>query len=39
MNEFGDVMVTIGPVIVLMRSIVLAIGKFIPQERAEFEIM
>jgi len=39
MNELGDAMVTIGPVIALMRSIGPAIGKFIPQAGAEFEIM
>jgi len=39
MNELGDAMVTIGPVIALMRSIGPAIGRFIPQAGAEFEIM
>jgi len=39
MNELGDAMVTIGPVITIMRSIGPAIGKFIPQASAEFEIM
>lgn len=39
MNELGDAMVTIGPVIALMRSIGPAIGKFIPQAGAEFEMM
>jgi len=39
MNELGDAMVTIGPVIALMRSIGPAIGKFIPQAGAEFEVM
>jgi len=39
MNELGDAMVTIGPVITIMRSIGPAIGKFIPQAGAEFEIM
>ena len=39
MNELGDAMVTIGPVIAVMRSIGPALNRFIPQAGAEFESM
>lgn len=39
MNELGDAMVTLGPTIAIMRSIGPALGKFIPQAGAEFEMM
>lgn len=39
MNELGDAMVTLGPVITAMRSIGPALGRFIPQASAEFESM
>ena len=39
MNELGDAVVTLGPVIATMRSIGPALSKFIPQAGAEFEMM
>ena len=39
MNELGDAMVTLGPVITTMRSIGPALSRFIPQAGAEFEMM
>ncbi|MCV0372011.1 MAG: Snf7 family protein [Nitrosarchaeum sp.] len=39
MNELGDAMVTLGPVIATMRSIGPALSRFIPQAGAEFEMM
>ena len=39
MNELGDAMVTLGPVIATMRSIGPALGRFIPQAGSEFESM
>ncbi len=39
MNELGDAMVTLGPVISTMRSIGPALGRFIPQAGSEFEMM
>jgi len=39
MNELGDSMATLGPVISIMRSIGPALGRFIPQAGSEFEMM
>ena len=39
MSELGDAMVTLGPAIATMRSIGPALGRFIPQAGAEFEMM
>jgi division protein CdvB (Snf7/Vps24/ESCRT-III family) len=39
MNELGDAMVTLGPIIGMMRSIGPALSRFIPQAGAEFEGM